>query len=208
MGGQATRRLTAQAITTHRPNLIVLCGFGGALTAEPPPTEVMVATACWRFDPAGPSLHPQPFPAAVPGLSELLSHLQTQGVPAQAGNLITTPGVIRKHFILPLVGGLAAPVLDLEGVAVAAAAREYNLPFLAVRAVTDGAGEDIQDFLARIINTHQGVPLARLGAALLVAPQRLGYLLHLRSRARRAGLNLARAISLILEYLSGSRDFI
>jgi hypothetical protein len=75
---------------------------------------------------------------------------------------------------------------------------------LAVRAITDGAGEEIQEFLADIINQHQGVPLGRLLPTLCLAPRRVGYCLHLWRRSIVAGRNLARALNLILEFLAGN----
>ncbi len=78
----------------------------------------------------------------------------------------------------------------------------YHLPCLAVRAITDGAGEEIQQFLADIINRHQGVPLSRFLPALWADPRRVKYCFHLWRRSRLAGRNLARALNLILEYLT------
>jgi hypothetical protein len=100
---------------------------------------------------------------------------------------------------------LPHPVLDLETADVAAVAQAHRLPFLAVRAVTDGAGEEIQDFLAAIINQHQGVPLSRLLPALAADPRRLKHCLHLWRRSRLAGSNLAQALHLILDYLTQTK---
>jgi hypothetical protein len=92
--------------------------------------------------------------------------------------------------------------MDLEAADVADVARSFRLPFLAVRAITDGAGEEIQEFLADIINRHRGVPLSRLIPALCAAPRRIGYCFHLWRCSLVAGRNLAMALNLIMEFLA------
>jgi len=205
MGGTAPEFLAAQAMDQYSPEVVVVAGFGGALTVVPPPTGLVVAETCWRLAPDGLRLQPQEFPAAVRSTADLVTKLRHAGLPATAGTLITTAQVTGKASLLPLAAPLTAPVLDLETAAIAAAAQARSLPLLAVRAITDGAGEEIQDFLARIIHRHQGVPLSRLLPALLAHPSRLRYILHLWGRARQAALHLAKALDLILKYLAAIR---
>ncbi|MGQ9921408.1 MAG: phosphorylase family protein [Desulfobacca sp.] len=205
MGGIGPEFLAAQALEQYAPEVIVVAGFGGALTAAPPPTSLVVAEACWRLTPDGCRLQPQEFPAAVPMVADLVMQLRHQGLPATAGNLITTARITAKASLLPLVAQMTAPVLDLETAAIAAVAQTRGLPLVALRAITDGAGEDIQDFLARIIHRHRGVPLSRLLPALLAHPSRLRYILHLWGRSRQAALHLAAGLTQILHYLAALR---
>lgn len=205
MGGAQLSALATEAITSFSPDLIILTGFGGALTAASPPPDLVVATACWRLSPDGGQLEQQEFPAAVPSIADLVAELRHRGLPAVVGSFITTPRMTAKALVLPLASYLPAPVLDLETAAVAAVAQAQNLPLLAVRAITDGSGEEIQGFLAQIIDRHRGVPLSRLLPALLAHPTRLQYICHLWERSRRAGLNLAIALHHILAYLAELR---
>ena len=133
-----------------------------------------------------------------------------KGLPAFTGALVTTPRVTLKGSLPDQIFCLPKPVLDLESAEFADVIRIYNLPLLAVRAITDGAGEEIQEFLAAIINRHQGVPLSLLIPALCAAPYRVRYCLHLWRRSLVAGRNLAQALDVILEFLarqSSSRSF-
>ncbi len=205
MGGTNPEFQAAQAMDQYSPDVVVATGFGGALTAVPPPTGLVVAEACWRLTSDGRRLQPQEFPPAVPSVAELVADLQKRRLPTVAGTLITTAKVTAKASLLPLVAHLTAPVLDLETAAVAAAAQARRLPLVAVRAITDGAGEEIQDFLAQIIHRHQGVPLSRLLPALMAHPFRLPYILHLWGRSRRAAWHLSAALGHIMEYLSRLR---
>lgn len=205
MGGTDPEFLAGLAMDQYSPEVVLVAGFGGALTAVPPPTGLVVAEACWRLTADGRRLQPQEFQVAVPAVADLVTKLRHVGLPVTAGTLITTAQVTAKASLLPLVAHLTAPVLDLETAAIAAAAQARSLPMLAVRAITDGAGEEIQDFLARIIHRHRGVPLSRLLPALLAHPSRLRYILHLWGRSRQAALHLARALGQILKYLAALR---
>jgi adenosylhomocysteine nucleosidase len=200
MGGARPRRLAEQAIAACSPHWLCNAGFGGALTALPPPGGILIAAQCWRLSPAGPLSRVDFQPIAPPAV--LTSLLQAAGLPASAGALLTTPSLTPKASLPPQVFRLPQPVLDLETAQIAAVAQAHGLPLLAVRAVTDGAGEEIQDFLAHLINQYQGVPLSRLLPALGADPRRVRYCLHLWRRSRLAGANLARALHLILDHLT------
>jgi hypothetical protein len=201
MGGAAPRLLAERAIAAFSPDIVVVAGFGGAVTPLPQPGGILLANACWRLAPTGGLLHPVDFsPAALP--EALASLLRANGLAASVGALLTTPGLTVKASLPASVFHLPNPVLDLETAEVAAIAQAHHLPLLAVRAITDGAGEEIQDFLATIINQNQGVPLSRLLPALCADPRRLGHCLHLWRRSRLAGSNLAKALHLFLDYLT------
>ena len=199
MGAAAARRMMAQAIAAWSPGKVLAAGFGGALTSLPPPGGILLASECWRLKAAGQGLHRQEFHPQAPSLPELTAHLHRTGLQAYTGVTISTPGIMAKAAVLPQVSHLPRPVVDLETAAVAAAVG--NLPFLALRAITDGGSEEIAPFLAELINRHQGVPLSRLLPALAAQPRRLAYCLHLWRRSRLAGGNLARAVHLSLDYL-------
>jgi nucleoside phosphorylase len=201
MGGATPRLLAERAIATFSPDHLVVAGFGGALAALPPPGGVLLAAECCRLEPAGQLPHREDFQPVAP-LQALVAHLQAQGLAAYAGTLVTTPNIIPKASLSTKVSHLTLPVLDLETSEVAATATAHHLPFLAVRAITDGAREEIQGFLADIIKQHQGVPLSCLLPALWADPGRIGYCFHLWRRSRLAGQNLARALNHILDYLA------
>lgn len=201
MGGDAPRRLAEEAMAAFAPDVVLAAGFGGALTAAPPPGGVLVAGEIWRLGPTDNLLRRIDFQPAAPS-HDLAALLRAQGLAAHAGALVTTPGVTAKTALPSQAASLPVPVLDMETAEVAAAAHARHLPFLAVRSITDGVGEEIQPFLADIINRHQGVPLSRLVPALWADPRRLGYCFHLWGRSRQAGRSLARALQLILGFLA------
>jgi adenosylhomocysteine nucleosidase len=200
MGGSAPCVLAEQAMASWSPDLVLVAGFGGAITSLPRPGGILIASECWRLGPDD-RLSRVDFQPAAPAAA-LKSLVEAGGLPVAVGALLTTPEIMAKVNLPPQAFRLPQAVLDLETAGIAAAAQAHQLPFLAVRAVTDGAGEEIQDFLADLINRYQGVPLSRLVSALGADPRRVGYCLHLWRRSRQAGANLARALELILDRLS------
>jgi nucleoside phosphorylase len=206
MGGTAPRVLITRALAAHPPDVVIVAGFGGALTPLPPPTGLLIASECWRLPPPGGLLLPIGFSPPAPPAS-LASLLQANGLSAFTGASVTTPVVTPKASLPDQVFHLPRPVLDLETAEIAAIAQIYNLPCLTVRAITDGAGEEIQQFLADIINQYQGVPLSRLLPALLADPRRVQYCFHLWCRSHLAAQNLARALNLIIDHLSRQQPF-
>ena len=201
MGGILPRLLTVRAIAAFPPDMVIIAGFGGALTALPPPGGVLVASECWRLAPVGNHLRPIDFSPPAPPAA-LASLMQNNGLPVATGALVTTPVVMTKASLPRQVFRLPFPVLDLETAEIVAVAQAHHLPCLAVRTITDGGGEEIQPFLADIVNKHQGVPLLRLLTALRADPRRMKYCLHLWRLSRLAGRNLARALNLIFEHLA------
>ncbi len=203
MGGEGPVRLAERAVTFWQPRLLLMAGFGGALTPVPQPTEVMVATACYALHLPEGRLQEQPCPAPPQPVADLVGVLRQCGLPAHGGTAVTTVAVTPKPMVLPWVRHLVNPVVDLESARLAVVAQASNVPFLVMRAITDGAQEEIQAFLAAIINQYHGVPLRRLLPALLARPRRLRHILHLWQRSRRASRNLATALQGLLPLLSG-----
>jgi len=201
MGGAAPRRLAQQAIAVFGPDWVGVAGFGGAITALPGPGGVVVAGECWRLSPSGRELSRQAFHPAAPA-TVLAAHLAAQGLEVRAGAFVTTARMTAKASLPKQARQLICPVLDLETAEIAAAAQDADLPLVAVRAITDVGGEEIQAFLADMIDKHHGVPLARLLPKLWGQPRRLRYLMHLWRRSRLAGGRLAMAVNLILDYFS------
>ena len=164
---------------------VLVAGFGGALTALPPPGGILLAAECWRLAPDGPSSRVDFQPVAPP--DALASLLQARGLAGRGRGPADHPRPDGQS-LLALPGLPPAPAGAGPGNRRSRRrGPAHNLPFLAVRAITDGAGEEIHDFLADLINQYQGVPLSRLLPALWADPRRVGYCVHLWRRSRLAG---------------------
>jgi len=208
MGQKAAREAAARLIAPFRPQLLISLGFGGALSPDLHHGDLVLGEFFGRYDPVTRVLDPMtPAPAPPRPLSELLRSLTTAGLAAFAGNLITTPWIIRKGRDGGGLIGLPLPVLDLESAVLAELAVSAGLPFLGLRAITDAAAEEIPDFLAPAGEPDALGVLDALGW-LAADPRRLVELVRLWRRSRLAANRLAAALMVLLPLLETSENLI
>lgn len=199
MGEDAAARGAAWIIEHYQPQSLVALGFGGAVTPELPAGAVVLGESYWHYDPETRELMelaPPPFPSWSGPLRE---RLRAAGRPVFPGSLITTRGIIPKAGHADLLAHLPYPVLDLETSAAALAARARQVPFLALRAVTDVAGEEIPGFLARAVHKERTPTGLEALAWAAVDPRRVSILYLLWRRSRLAAGQLSRALEMVLE---------
>ena len=200
MGEERARRATLKLLAHYRPEILISCGFAGALTPELLPGSVVLGTSFWHYQPDG-SLREIAAPPPPRPLAEAHQRLKAAGLPAFRGSFITTPQVINKGSQGGALLHLPCPVLDLESSPIAELAVSRNLPLLGIRVVTDGPGEEIPDFLAREVESGSMPSLKTVLTWLATDPRRLAILLHLRRRAKTAAHRLSQALNLILNWL-------
>lgn len=171
MGAAAAARAGA-AIAAARPRAILAVGFCGALdpglaVGDLVAAEHVVDEATGERFPADPGLL-----AAAPG---------RRGVLVSARRIARTPEARAR---------LRGTAVDLESAALARAARDAGVPFLAVRAVTDTTRHRMPDFerIAGDTGTLRPWPAARY---FLARPRELPWLVRLGPAARTAGRALA-----------------
>jgi adenosylhomocysteine nucleosidase len=199
VGPDAAARATAFILDHFQPQVFISLGFGGAVTPELPHGALVLGETVWRYEPESGSLEELMIPPSpiVPG--DLVEKLQAAGLPAFRGSVVTTPVIIHKATQKSPLVHLPHPVLDLETGAAAAGARARNLPFLALRAITDTCEEDIPDFIRKAVR-EGNTPTAGTALAWLAAdPRRLAALVRLWRHSRLAALNLAQALKVVLE---------
>ncbi|HKP23455.1 MAG TPA: hypothetical protein VJV39_06290 [Dongiaceae bacterium] len=85
-----------------------------------------------------------------------------------------------------------ALAIDMESHHVARAAGERNLPFIAVRAISDQADEVLPAIMATFVDAEGQTKMSAVLAALILGRVRLGALLHAGSASRRAHQALLR----------------
>jgi nucleoside phosphorylase len=199
MGEAAAARAAAWVLEHHQPQSLVALGFGGAVTPGLPVGAVILGDSYWRYDPQTRGLEnlaAPPFPAWSAALED---KLRAAGLPVFRGSLVSTQGIISKAGHGDLLTHLPHPVLDLETSAAAVAAQVRDLPFLALRALTDVAGEEIPAFLAQAVQQGKTPTAAEALAWLAADPRRISILYRLWRRSRLAAWHLAVALEGILE---------
>ncbi len=204
LGARAAGQTASRLVIRLRPRLLLSLGFGGAVSPELSPGDLVLGEYFASYDPLTRLLQPVAAPPPPRPLPELLRALAAAGPPSFAGSIITTPWILRKSGLGKGLARLSRPVLDLETAAVAEVARAQGLPFLGLRAITDVAAEEIPEFLARPL-PHPGTPGWRDARRWLVEdPRRLPELLHLWRRSRLAAARLDQALQVLLPQLAGA----
>jgi adenosylhomocysteine nucleosidase len=134
----AGRRRAAAAVEAavavgFEPEAIASIGFCGALATELDVAEVVVATA----------------------VAEGTETYQTTPLCGNAhfatGGLTTVDHVVRTAEEKRVLGATGAKVVDMEAAGVAETARRRGVPLLAVKAVTDLAGETLENDFQRVL---------------------------------------------------------
>jgi len=199
MGADAAARAAAWIIEQYQPQSLVALGFGGALTPELPPGAVVLGQSHWRYNPetkVSEEVAAPPYPVWSARLGD---RLRAAGLPVFQGSLVTTSEIISKAGHADLLAHLTHPVLDMETSAAAAAAQARGVPFLALRAITDVAGEEIPGFLAQAVRERRTPTVTQTLAWLAADPRRVSILYLLWRRSRLAAGHLAQALGMVLE---------
>ena len=179
MGASRAAGAAAFLLEHYQPRVIIAAGFGGAVTPELPRGGLVLGETFWRYEPETGKLQGLAAPAAPVALAEVLARLNEAGRPAFRGSMVTTPGIIHKFSQGGPLLGLVHPVLDLETSVLADYARDRGLPFLAVRAVTDAAGEEIPAFIRQAAGAGKTPGLAAVLTWAARDPRRLAELVGL-----------------------------
>ncbi|MCK9377235.1 MAG: hypothetical protein M0P73_13935 [Syntrophobacterales bacterium] len=207
MGRAAVRRAGETLVAGLRPALLVSVGFGGALTPELAPGDLILGETFWDYDPDTRELAARPAPPPPEPLPVFCRALEAAGFAAAPGSLVTTTRIIAKGREGQPLSGLARPVLDLETSVLAGVAAACGLPFLSLRAITDMGEEEIPGFLHGLGDRQAA---AGAGAALRWLAgdlRRARDLARLWGRSRLAGRALAGALTALWPLLlAAGRD--
>ncbi|MDD3580377.1 MAG: hypothetical protein PHW74_05060 [Desulfobacca sp.] len=201
MGAQRAENAAQTLIKLHSPRLLISLGYGGAVNPGLAAGTVVLGQEYWYYDPEGQILKPVDLDLPRQPVSELVTGLQTAGLPAAAGVLISTPRIISKHQEAEPLRSLENPVLDLETTAVAAVAQAYGIPFLGLRAITDTGDEEIPDLVIALTQTAGEPGWRAIWHLVITKPGYWFDLVRLGHRSRVASRHLALALTTLLPCL-------
>ena len=170
--GAGPRRAAAaldRAVPVFRPDAIVSTGFCGALEEGLGVAAIVLATevagADGRFSASAPATSPPHHPGVVVTIDHIAQSATEKRSLRQTGSI----------------------AVDMEAAAVAGRAAALGLPFYAIKAVTDLAGEDLANDLNAALRSDGHFDTIRILGSILGHPlARLPELLRLRSRSVRA----------------------
>ena len=203
MGPERSAAAARALIAAVKPDIIINFGYCGSVIVGAKAGDIVVAERVLSFH--GGSFRDRDGLAA--GLTDdaiklLAEKCRKSAFQVSAGTFITAAEITGKRELVRLLpAGTVNPVLEMETAAVAQVAAEGNTPLIALRAVSDGAGEElgftIEEFTDREMNVRVSKVLLTVAKKPWIVPQ----LLRLARNARIAGENLATAMLVLLENL-------
>ena len=193
---QATRLL----IEAASPQIILNFGFGGATLPGPAVGDLVVATSLLLFRKGSCSIVPGPDQALAEKLAALLEEKSGgKGFCVHRGTFITTGEIIGKRAIASLLPPVGNPLLEMESAAVARMARDNGIPMVAVRAVSDGADEELDFSINDFVDHTMQIRAHKVLWTLARKPWLIPQLVRLARNSRVAGDNLATAVLTLLD---------
>lgn len=200
MGPERAESAAERLVRLACPDVVVSFGFGGGVLPGLSVGDLVMGTGCLNYD--GRDFTPAAGIDAPLAASAMKSLAQRTSVALTAGTVITAGTILAKHLVAPLIpAAVTSPVLDMETAAVAGVAARHGIPLLALRAITDDAGEEFGFSLDEFTDAGLNIRPHRVMATLLRKPWIMPQLVRLARSSRRAGTLLAAAVIALAETL-------
>ena len=195
-GTAATKALVSQ----HHPELLIHTGFAGGITSGTEVGDIVLAHRVFAYENSE-------FQEQQGINVELAVHAAELLEPGRklrflAGTFVTAAGIISKAHLantLPTLSAVA--VVEMETAAVTRVATETDTPLLAIRAISDGADEELGFSIEEITDSTLRVSIGNLLLTVVRKPWIVPQLMRLAQNSRLAGVNLAAALKGLLEKL-------
>ena len=195
MGARRAAAATRALIAACSPSMIINIGFAGAVTNGVSVGDIVIAT---RVIDGGDG-EPDRSEFSAGGGDPALMQPQLSEAPgrylATAATFISAQRILNKRELaarLPRDSG--DYVLDMETATVVAAARDAKLPVLAIRAVSDGADEELGFSIDEFTDESMTVRPWRVLTTIAKKPWIIPQLIRLAGNVKRAGNNLSDAL--------------
>lgn len=186
--GQIKAAAAARQGAHFHPDILISTGFCGALSPDTVIGEVFTAAEICSLQPQIDS------PATI--VPDVVSRL------SRHGRFISTESIVAKTDALAtLPASLLPSLLEMESFAIASVCRELQIPFSALRSVSDRLDQDPADIFRRICTADLGINPAKIAAAIFQTPSVVTELCTLQRQTCHAARSLADALEQTLEQL-------
>jgi adenosylhomocysteine nucleosidase len=198
MGPDRAANAASILLESLRPEAVLICGFCAGLDAHAVPGDLIVPTvvSCIGRVSGQSSDEAERYPRLELPSSELIACLP--GTSIHWGHLLTAEAIVStSEEKAVLAASYSAVALDMECGAVAGRADSFGVPWLVVRAVTDGVTDDLPLPLDGLVSPRTGEPsLLRILLHAASHPWKLPALIRLGARSQLAARNLASFVEL------------
>lgn len=191
--GSVRARNVASAALGWRPDVCIAAGLAGSLRREYQVGAVLAARDVMELE-----------SSRIAGVEEtLLRRAETCGS-VIVERFLTASTMIASADAKKRLGRIAAAV-EMESFAVLTEAATHAIPAIAIRAISDGADEDLPMNFDGILDDSGNVVKSRIAGALMRAPHKLPALVQLGRRSRDAAVKLAGFLERYVSVLADCR---
>jgi adenosylhomocysteine nucleosidase len=177
MGRANARRAVERALACSRPDLVLSCGFAGALNPS-----LQVGTVLYSAEAGSP-------------LDEALSSLGAVRARFHCASRVASTATEKGQ----LRASTGADAVEMESGAIGELCHGHGISCGTVRAISDAANEDLPLDFNRFMTQELKLSYPRLLWAVLTRPQRIPGLLRLQRQTLLAAQNLGRTLCELLE---------
>ena len=195
-GTAATRLL----VEHHHPELLIHAGFAGGITTGVEVGYIVLAHRVFTYE----NSEFQEQQGINVGLAVHAAELLEPDIKIRllAGTFVSAAGITSKaHLAIALPPFSPVAVVEMETAAVIRVATEADTPLIAMRAISDGADEELGFTIEEITDSALQVRLGKVLITMARKPWIIPQLMRLAQNSRLAGVNLAAASEGLLEKL-------
>ena len=167
LGWRNAAMFTQATIAQWSPEMLVICGFCGGLSAEVKPGDLTIASSVTAAPHFNPLFHPDI------RLLKSASKVHLPGINIHTGALITTHSVLitpqEKKALAESVDG---QIVDMETAAIVETAEQHRIPWVVIRAITDGVDDTLPIDFNTLADSDGNVDNTRVIKSTLLHPQK------------------------------------
>lgn len=194
----------------YRPDVVLSVGFCGALYSEARIGDLVWASQCLHLregETKLPYRHAVRIPTPADAGRKIIFEKIHGQIRIQEGSFITlSTWMPKSRLIRNTPRDIPFPVCDRETFHLAELSQQNQLPFFAIRSVTDRADEDIAPELFQVTDETGHYSISRFLGILLAKPSLLFDSVKLGRNASRASRSLCQAVNALLKILSASES--
>ncbi len=211
MGERNAEESFSYVISQYHPDLILSVGFGGALYPGAAAGDLVWASRIFLVPRSADKEGVPPSDSwqqllAWEGAAGIFIRLSRR-LPVREGSILTLSNWGKKSKLIGSVPrALPLPVSDMETFFVARFSSEAKLPFLAVRAITDNAAEEIPRELLEVTDEDGMYKLSRALGVVISRPKLFPAIVRLGRNSHVASRNLSRLIEALAVMLEEEGD--
>jgi nucleoside phosphorylase len=187
----------------YRPDYIISAGFGGALYEGAGLGDLIAASSVLLYPDAAEAspAHRHQSYLEVPGAKHVMRRMKCADI-VHEGNILTLRQRVDKTELEKgLLEGLSFPVCDMETFPLAKLSLLADLPFFAVRAITDRFHEEIPKELFGVTDANGNYSLSRALRIILGNPALIPSSIRMGKNAQTASRKLCKAAEELIRIL-------